>query len=89
MNVGIGAQCERYHNMRLLSAKELVLVKIFGGFLAGFRVGGANILGKLAGGKKWARRHAPRSRAGRRNEETHCRESSLEDWGSSYSLLVL
>ena len=51
MNVGIGAQCERYHNMRLLSAKESVLVKIFGGFLAGFRVGGANMLGKLAEGK--------------------------------------
>ena len=70
MNVGIGAQCERYHNMRLLSAKELVLVKIFGGFLAGFRVGGANVPGGLTW-EDWARRHAPRSSAGRGNEETH------------------
>ena len=51
MNFGISAQCERYHDMRLLSAKESVLVKIFGVFLAGFHVGGANILGKLAGEK--------------------------------------
>ena len=70
MNVGIGAQCERYHNMRLLSAKELVLVKIFGVFLAGFRVGGANVPGGLAW-ENWARRHAPRSRAGRRRCQGH------------------